>query len=179
MSLVLLCYMNVYIPGYQNTEYKAAVVWYYALSTCGATYLIVCHCLSRLDLKILRVVAATGIPESEFQSCSILWLNTFLWISSLLWNISSLSWCPLVHRPSALRRNNSGSSWSSPFMILYTWIMSPRWRLESSDCSLRACSLSSYGKCFRWGINLVAHLWIFSISSLSIRCRGCHIIFPY
>ena len=33
---------------------------------------------------MLRVVAATVISEGEFQSCTVLWLNTFLRISNLL-----------------------------------------------------------------------------------------------
>ena len=65
--------------GYQNTEYKAEPVWYSALYAYSA-----CHCLSRLVLNILRVVAATVPSESEFQSWTILWLNTFLRTSSLL-----------------------------------------------------------------------------------------------
>ena len=81
--------------------------------------------------------------------------------SLLLWRTSNLSLRPLVHRPSALRNNISGSSRSNPFMIL-----------KPSDDNLRASNLSPYGRCFRRGINLVARLCIFSICNLSIRCRG-------
>ena len=84
--------------------------------------------------KILRVLPATVISESEFQSHTILWLNTFLRISSLLWHISNLSLRPLVHHPSALRKNNSGSNRSSQFMILYTWIMSPLPAMTTDYC---------------------------------------------
>ena len=74
IKLVFYC---SWIHGYQNTEYKTEPVWYSTLSTYGATYIIACHCLSSLDLKILRVVAATVISESEFESYTILWLNGF------------------------------------------------------------------------------------------------------
>ena len=147
------------VPGYLDTKIRNIRLSLSAIPLfplCGATYLIACHCLSSLDLKILSVVAATVISENEFQSCTIVWLNTLFWISSVLWRISSLSLCSLVHRPSALRKNNSGSIRSSTFTILHTWIMSPRWRLKSRDGSLRDCSLCSYSKCFRWWINLVA-----------------------
>jgi len=76
--------------GYQNTEDKAEPVWYSALYAYSATYLIACHCLSSLVLNILKVVVATVPPESEFQSWTILWLNTFLQTSSLLWRASNL-----------------------------------------------------------------------------------------
>jgi len=100
-------------------------------------------------------VAATVQSESEFQSWAILWLNTFLRISSLQWRMSNLSLFSLVHLLSALRKNISGSSRSNPFIILNTWIISPQRRLKCSDGNLRACSLSSYDRCLRWGINLV------------------------
>ena len=70
--------------GYQNMEYKAEPVWYSALHGYAATYLIACHCLSSLVLNILRVVSVTIHSESEFESWTILWLNTFLRTSSLL-----------------------------------------------------------------------------------------------
>jgi len=92
-------------------------------------------------------VAATVPSESEFQSWTIFWRNTFLRISSQLWRMSNLSLCPLVHLPSALKKNISGSSQSNPFVILNTWIIFPRRRLKSSDGNLRACSLSSYDRC--------------------------------
>ena len=63
--------------GYQNTEYKADSVWYSALYSYSATYLIAYHCLPILVLNILRVVATTVPSESEFQSWTILWLNMF------------------------------------------------------------------------------------------------------
>jgi len=71
-------------------------------------------------------VAATVPSESEFQSWTILWLNTLLRTSSLLWPMNNLSLCPLVHCPSALRKNISGSGQSNPFLILNTWIISDR-----------------------------------------------------
>ena len=55
----------------KNTEYKAEPVWHSALSACGAKYLIASHGLSSLDFKILRVVAAAVISESDFQSCTL------------------------------------------------------------------------------------------------------------
>ena len=96
---------------------------------------------------------------------TIRWLYTLLWTSSM----SSMSMCALVHRLSALRKNNSESSQSSPFMVMNAWIMYPWRRLKFSDGSLRICSLSLYSRCFRCGLNLVHHLRIFSICSLSLR----------
>jgi hypothetical protein len=62
---------------------------------------------------------------------------------------------------------------------LNTWIISPRRCLKSSDDNLRTYNVSPCGRCFRCVVNLVAPICIFSICNLSIRCRGCHIIFPY
>ena len=44
----------IYISGYQTTEYKAEPVGYSALHAYGAPYFSACHCLSSLDLNILR-----------------------------------------------------------------------------------------------------------------------------
>jgi len=96
-------------------------VWYSALYGYSAIYLLACYCLSGLVLNILRVVAATVPSESEFQSWTFVWLNMFLWTSRLLWRTSNLFLCPMVHRPSALRKNISGSRRSN--MILNTWIL--------------------------------------------------------
>ena len=64
-----------WILGYQNMEYKAEPVWYSALYTYIAIYLIACHCLSSLILNILRVVAATIPSENELQCWTFLWLT--------------------------------------------------------------------------------------------------------
>ena len=44
---------------YQTTKYKTEPVGYSALHAYGAPYFSACHCLSSLDLNILRVVTAT------------------------------------------------------------------------------------------------------------------------
>jgi len=118
-------------------EYKSEPVKYsglYAYVMVLQISFIAGHCLSRLVLNILRVMASIVPSESEF-------LRT----SSVLWCTSNLSLYPL-HHPSALRNNISGSSRSNPFMILNSWIISLLQCLKSSDGNLRACNLSSYCK---------------------------------
>jgi len=53
-------------------------------------------------------------------------------------------------------------------VILKTSIKSARTRQSSSDQSFSLANLSSYGKCFKWGIILVNLLRTFLISALSL-----------
>ena len=87
---VVIFRIKIYLPGF--LEYKAEPVWYSALSASDVPYLNTFNCLSSLDLNILRVVAATVNSESEFQSCPILWLNTFL-LQDHSGSVSVLSIC--------------------------------------------------------------------------------------
>ena len=68
VNIQIFCLIpNEPLSGYQTTEYKAEPVRYSAFHAHGVPYFSACHCLSSLDLNILRVVAATVHSESEFQ----------------------------------------------------------------------------------------------------------------
>ena len=67
-----------------------------------------------------------------------------------------------------------GSSLSIPFIVLNTWIISPRCLLKSKDGSFRNLSQSSYGRWLMLRISLVALLCTFSTSNLSLLYLGCH-----
>ena len=94
----------------------------------GVSNIMFVQCLSSRFLKLLSVSADTTDEGSEFQSLTILVLNTFLRVSVLARGLYSFHPWPRVNSDSFLLKKSSGDTSIPPWNSLYTVTISPRRR---------------------------------------------------
>ena len=106
--------------------------------------------LSKFDMKLFRLAQDITCSGREFQSWTVLWLKIFLLNSSLHRPLNNFWLWPLLLLLGGKTKKLLGSSLSTPFIILNTWIISPRCLLKSKDGSFTNLSRSSYGRTNAW-----------------------------